>query len=109
MHLEEHEIVLIDSLHGLHPPEMTADIDDSLKFKLYIEPPLLQLKDNQGGIMRAGRIFALCAECCAMPALGLMTPPANLAPLALCALQRTKTHHPLQHNCRHCCELRDAL
>ncbi|HPX65541.1 MAG TPA: ATP cone domain-containing protein [Anaerolineaceae bacterium] len=50
MHLEEHEIVLIDSLHGLHP-EMTADIDDSLKFKLYIEP-LLQLKDSQGHYAR---------------------------------------------------------
>ena len=50
MHLEEHEIVLIDSLHGLHP-DMTADIDDSLKFKLYIEP-LLQMKDSQGHYAR---------------------------------------------------------
>ncbi len=49
MHLEEHEIVLIDSLHGLHP-EMTADIDDSLKFKLYIEPPAATQRQPGGAL-----------------------------------------------------------
>jgi uridine kinase len=36
------QLILIDSLHGLYP-EMTGQIDESLKFKLYIEP-LLQMK-----------------------------------------------------------------
>ncbi len=36
------DLILIDSLHGLYP-QMTAGIDDRLKFKLYIEP-LLQMK-----------------------------------------------------------------
>lgn len=50
MKLAKNEIVLIDSLHGLYP-EMTIDIPDSMKFKLYIEP-LLQLKDNNGKYVR---------------------------------------------------------
>jgi uridine kinase len=40
------QLILIDSLHGLYP-EMTAEIDDSIKFKLYIEP-LLQMKGPDG-------------------------------------------------------------
>jgi uridine kinase len=40
--LEEEEILLIDSLHGLYP-EMTEDIPNEMKFKLYLEP-LLQMK-----------------------------------------------------------------
>ncbi|MDD2521838.1 MAG: ATP cone domain-containing protein [Anaerolineaceae bacterium] len=44
MRLNKNEIVLIDSLHGLYP-EMTEDIPEEWKFKLYIEP-LLQLKLN---------------------------------------------------------------
>lgn len=50
MRLNENEIVLIDSLHGLSA-EMTADIPDAWKFKLYIEP-LLQLKDSEGHYAR---------------------------------------------------------
>lgn len=46
MRLNKNEIVLIDSLHGLYP-EMTADIPNEWKFKLYIEP-LLQLKLENG-------------------------------------------------------------
>ncbi len=46
MRLNKNEIVLIDSLHGLYP-EMTEDIPDEWKFKLYIEP-LLQLKLKNG-------------------------------------------------------------
>ncbi len=46
MQLHANEIILIDSLHGLYP-EMTEDIPDEWKFKLYIEP-LLQLKLNDG-------------------------------------------------------------
>ena len=50
MRLNKNEIVLIDSLHGLYP-EMTEDIPDEWKFKLYIEP-LLQLKLNNGRYAR---------------------------------------------------------
>lgn len=50
MKLEENEIILIDSLHGLYP-DMTSSIPDSMKFKLYIEP-LLQLKDDNGHYVR---------------------------------------------------------
>ncbi|MEA4811540.1 MAG: ATP cone domain-containing protein [Anaerolineaceae bacterium] len=50
MKLEKNEIILIDSLHGLYP-EMTKDIPDEMKFKLYIEP-LLQLKDKSGKYVR---------------------------------------------------------
>jgi uridine kinase len=41
-HIEEQEILLIDSLHGLFP-DMTDEIPDEIKLKLYIEP-LLQMK-----------------------------------------------------------------
>jgi len=50
MKLGKQDIVLIDSLHGLYP-EMTEDIPNEWKFKLYIEP-LLQLKDSQGRYAR---------------------------------------------------------
>jgi uridine kinase len=40
--LEARDVILIDSLHGLFP-EMTREVDDELKFRLYIEP-LLQMK-----------------------------------------------------------------
>jgi len=40
------EILLIDSLHGLYPA-MTGDIDDEIKFKLYLEP-LMQMKSSAG-------------------------------------------------------------
>lgn len=42
MRLAENDVLLIDSLHGLFP-EMTLDIPDQKKFKLYLEP-LLQMK-----------------------------------------------------------------
>lgn len=47
LHLEENEILLIDSLHGLYP-KFSEGIDSELKFKLYLEP-LLQIKgpDNK--------------------------------------------------------------
>jgi len=48
--LEKDEILLIDSLHGLFP-EMTRDIADSMKFKLYLEP-LMQMKGNDGEYVR---------------------------------------------------------
>jgi uridine kinase len=44
------EMILIDSLHGLYP-EMTAGIDEELKFKLYVEP-LLQMKGPDGRYIR---------------------------------------------------------
>ncbi len=50
MHLEENEILLIDSLHGLFP-EMSKDIPDERKFRLYLEP-LLQMKGNDGKYVR---------------------------------------------------------
>jgi uridine kinase len=42
MRVEPHQVILIDSLHGLYGP-MLEGIDDALKFRLYIEP-LLQIK-----------------------------------------------------------------
>jgi uridine kinase len=46
MRLAPKEILLIDSLHGLYP-DMTGDIADEIKFKLYLEP-LLQMKGPDG-------------------------------------------------------------
>lgn len=48
MRLNEDEILLIDSLHGLYP-QMTGNIPDDIKFKLYLEP-LLQMKGPDGYI-----------------------------------------------------------
>jgi uridine kinase len=48
MRLKEDEILLIDSLHGLYP-QMTGNIPDDIKFKLYLEP-LLQMKGPDGYI-----------------------------------------------------------
>ena len=50
MKLEDKEILLIDSLHGLYP-EMTKSIDNEMKFKLYLEP-MFQIKDNYGKYLR---------------------------------------------------------
>lgn len=44
MRIQEDELILIDSLHGLYP-QMTRDIPDEQKFRLYLEP-LLQMKDD---------------------------------------------------------------
>lgn len=44
MKLNENEIILIDSLHGLYP-DFSSAIDNSVKFKIYIEP-ILQMKDK---------------------------------------------------------------
>ncbi len=49
MHLDANQILLIDSLHGLYP-QMTGDIPDNIKYKLYLEP-LLQMKSNEGYIL----------------------------------------------------------
>lgn len=50
MKLNEGEIILIDSLHGLYP-DMTGGILEEHKFKLYLEP-LLQMKDQEGNYVR---------------------------------------------------------
>ena len=50
LHLEENDILLIDCLHGLYP-DMSKDIPDEKKFKLFLEP-LLQMKDNNGNYVR---------------------------------------------------------
>ncbi len=50
MRVEPDEMILIDSLHGLYP-DMTAGIDDEVKFKLYVEP-LLQMKGPEGEYVR---------------------------------------------------------
>jgi len=42
LQLEPDEVILIDSLHGLYP-DMTEDIEEEHKFKVYIEP-LLQMR-----------------------------------------------------------------
>ncbi len=44
--LNDGEILLLDSLHGLYP-DMSKSIPDNNKFKIYIEP-LLQMKDTNG-------------------------------------------------------------
>ena len=44
------DVILIDSLHGLYA-DMTRDVDDEIKFKLYIEP-LLQMKGPDGRFVR---------------------------------------------------------
>jgi uridine kinase len=50
MKLKPDDIILIDSLHGLYP-DMTRDIPDEEKYKLYLEP-LLQMKDYDGKYVR---------------------------------------------------------
>ena len=50
MRIGPDDVILIDSLHGLHAP-MTRDVDDEVKFKLYIEP-LLQMKGTNGRYIR---------------------------------------------------------
>ncbi len=44
------DILLIDSLHGLYP-DMSKDVPDERKFKLYLEP-LLQMKGPDGNYIR---------------------------------------------------------
>lgn len=50
MQIKKNEIILIDSLHGLYP-DMTQDIPDEQKFRLFLEP-LLQMKDLEGNYIR---------------------------------------------------------
>lgn len=50
MKLGPHDLILIDSLHGLFP-DMTKDVPDEQKFKLYLEP-LLQMKKPDGEYVR---------------------------------------------------------
>jgi uridine kinase len=46
MHLEEDEILLIDSLHGLYP-SMTESVPDDQKARIFLEP-LMQMKQPSG-------------------------------------------------------------
>ncbi len=46
MKLNPGDLILIDSLHGLYA-DMTRDVPDEQKFKLYLEP-LMQMKDADG-------------------------------------------------------------
>jgi len=48
--LEKHQILLLDSLHGLYGP-MTDSVPAEKKFKLYIET-LCQIKDKDGEFLR---------------------------------------------------------
>ncbi|MCF8241973.1 MAG: response regulator SirA [Melioribacteraceae bacterium] len=48
--IEENQVLLIDSLHGLFP-EFSRGIPAEQKFKLYLEP-LLQMKGNDGEYIR---------------------------------------------------------
>ena len=50
MQIHEDEIILLDSLHGLYP-EMTSNLPDDNKFKLYLEP-LMQMKAADGRYIR---------------------------------------------------------
>jgi uridine kinase len=46
MHLDEGEILLIDSLHGLYP-QMTESVPDTQKARIFLEP-LMQMKQPDG-------------------------------------------------------------
>ena len=50
MKVKPDEIILIDSLHGLHG-DMTKSVPNEQKFKIYLEP-LLQMKDSSGRYVR---------------------------------------------------------
>jgi uridine kinase len=50
LQLEPHQLLLIDSLHGLYD-EMTSGVDHSHKFKLYVET-LGQVQNDEGVFMR---------------------------------------------------------
>jgi uridine kinase len=50
LRLEPGQVLLIDSLHGLHP-EMTEAVPEERKFRLYIET-LSQVKDSSGQFLR---------------------------------------------------------
>ena len=50
LRLQENQLILIDSLHGLYP-SMTLDVQDEQKFRLYIET-LLQMEDPGGRMIR---------------------------------------------------------
>mgnify|MGYP005841055469 CR=1 FL=1 len=50
MRVGPQDIILIDSLHGLYA-DMTRDVADEQKFRLYIET-LLQMKDERGEFIR---------------------------------------------------------
>lgn len=50
LQLQENELILIDSLHGLHP-DMTQGVDADRTFRLYIET-LLQMKGPGGRMIR---------------------------------------------------------
>lgn len=50
MKLAPDDLILIDSLHGLFP-DMTREVADALKFKLYLEP-LMQMKGDDGEYVR---------------------------------------------------------
>ncbi len=50
MRIGKDDIILIDSLHGLHPP-MTRDVEDERKFGLYVET-LLQMKGPDDRMIR---------------------------------------------------------
>lgn len=50
MKIKENEVLLLDSLHGLHP-DFSREISPDQKFKLYLEP-LLQMKGSDGQYIR---------------------------------------------------------
>lgn len=50
MRIDPGKVILIDTLHGLHPP-LTASVDDDLKFKVYIET-ISMLRDSEGSFVR---------------------------------------------------------
>jgi uridine kinase len=50
MKFDPGKVILIDTLHGLHPP-LTASVDDDLKFKVYIET-ISMLRDSERDFVR---------------------------------------------------------
>ena len=50
MRIDPGKVILIDTLHGLHPP-LTASVDDELKFKVYIET-ISMLRDDEENFVR---------------------------------------------------------
>jgi uridine kinase len=50
MKLNDDEVILIDSLHGLYP-QFSSSISNEVKFKIYIEP-ILQMKDTENNYIQ---------------------------------------------------------
>ena len=100
MKLEENDVILIDSLHGLYP-DMTKDIAPEMVFRLYIEP-LLQLKGPDGRYVRWTDI-RLIRRMLRDASHRAYDPTETLLHWHLRPRQRTAEHHSLcEHDGLYC-------